>query len=123
VFTQPVKTVWDGVFTMEQAARGAAGYQKECASCHGTTLEGDGAFAPALIAEAFIDRWQDGTVGDLLIVVKATMPKDRPAALDADVYADIVAFILKVNNYPSGRTELSKDPAHSKDICFAKSKH
>ena len=120
-FAQPAKTVWDGVFTTEQAARGQGSYQKECASCHGAALEGDGAFASALIAEPFTERWQDGTVGDVLIVVKTSMPKDRPAALGADVYADIVAFILKMNNYPAGQSELGQDPAQSKDVRFAKS--
>ena len=115
------RSVWDGVFTMEQAARGEGRYRKECSSCHGAALEGDGGFAPALIAEAFTDRWQDATVGDVLIVVKASMPQDRPASLGPDVYADIVAFMLKMNNYPAGRTELSTDPAQSQDIRIAKS--
>ena len=118
VFAQPAKTVWDGVFTMEQAARGQGSYQKECASCHGATLEGDGAFAPALTAEPFTERWRDGTVGDLLILVQTSMPKERPAALGADLYVDIVTYILKMNNYPAGQTELSKDIAQSKDIRF-----
>lgn len=121
VIAQPAKTVWDGVFTMEQAARGEGSYRKECSSCHGAALEGDGGFAPALIAEAFTFRWQDATVGDVMIVVKASMPQDRPAALGPDVYADIVAFMLKMNNYPAGQTELSTDPAQSKDTRFAKS--
>ena len=121
VIAQPGKSVWDGVFTMEQAARGEGSYQKECSSCHGAALEGDGGFAPALVAEAFTGRWQNGTVGDVLIVVKASMPQDRPAALSPDVYADIVAFMLKMNNYPAGQTELSTDPAQSQDIRIAKS--
>lgn len=118
VFGQPAKTVWDGVFTIEQAARGQGSYQKECASCHGAALEGDGAFAPALIAEPFTERWRDGTVGELLVLVQTSMPKEQPAALGADVYADIVTYILKMNNYPAGQTELSKDIAQSKDIRF-----
>ena len=33
-------SVWDGVFTAEQARRGETAYLSACASCHGTGLEG-----------------------------------------------------------------------------------
>lgn len=76
------------------------------------------AFSPALIAEPFAERWRDGTVGDLLILVQTSMPKEQPATLGAEVYADIVTYLLKMNNYPAGQTELGKDIAQSKDIRF-----
>ena len=34
------RSVWDGVYTEEQAKRGEELYRKECASCHGYTLVG-----------------------------------------------------------------------------------
>jgi mono/diheme cytochrome c family protein len=116
---QPIKTVWDGVFTAEQAARGQSSYPKACGSCHGGGLEGDG-FAPPLVGEAFTDRWQTGSVGDFLLIVKATMPQDRPASLSADTYADIVAYVLKMNNYPAGPSELNQDPEHYKHVTFSR---
>jgi hypothetical protein len=119
VLAQPARTVWDGVFTAEQAARGQSGYQKACGSCHGTGLEGDG-FAPPLIGEPFTDRWQGGSVGDVMLVVKTTMPQDRPASLSADAYADIVAYLLKMNNYPVGERELSQDPDQYKNVLFSR---
>ena len=36
----PAKTVWDGVYTEAQAARGRSAYQQHCAECHGGSLEG-----------------------------------------------------------------------------------
>ena len=47
---QPTASVWDGVYTEEQAGRGQALYAKECASCHGASLSGgeDGASADRL---------------------------------------------------------------------------
>jgi mono/diheme cytochrome c family protein len=114
---QTGKTIWDGVYTVGQATRGEAGYQKECASCHQGDLQGDG-FAPALIADAFTLRWQDSSVGDLLTVVKLTMPQDRPSTLGDEAYADIVAYLLKTNRYPAGPEELSKEPADLKQITF-----
>jgi mono/diheme cytochrome c family protein len=116
---QPIKTVWDGVFTAEQAARGQSSYPKACGSCHGTGLEGDG-FAPPLIGESFTDRWQAGSVGDFLLIVKTTMPQDRPGSLSADAYADIVAYVLKMNNYPAGPNELSRDPDQYKNVTFSR---
>src|SRR5258708_27979977 len=40
------RSVWDGVYTEEQATRGEEIYRKECASCHGDTLAGGGGGAP-----------------------------------------------------------------------------
>ncbi len=36
------QTVWEGVFTAEQAARGRRSYQQECEACHLENLRGDG---------------------------------------------------------------------------------
>jgi mono/diheme cytochrome c family protein len=112
-------TVWDGVYTDAQAARGQAVYQKECATCHQDNLRGDG-LAPGLIADAFAYRWQDDPVGDLFIVLKATMPADRPSSLRDKEYADIVAYLLKMNNYPAGHKDLSDDVADLQQITFKK---
>jgi alcohol dehydrogenase (cytochrome c) len=58
---------------------------------------------PGLIADAFTYRWQDGPLSDLFIVMKATMPESRPASLTDEEYVDIVAYLLKKNQYPSGQ--------------------
>jgi len=34
------RSVWDGVYTAEQAKRGEALYANNCASCHGSALGG-----------------------------------------------------------------------------------
>lgn len=112
-------SVWDGVYTEEQASRGRVSYEKECAGCHLSTLQGEG-LAPGLIGEAFTYRWQDGPVSDLFVVIKATMPADRPSTLQDQEYVDIIAYLLKKNNYPSGSTELSRNQADLKEIGFKK---
>jgi hypothetical protein len=119
VWAQSAKSVSDGVYTSEQANRGQGSYQMACSSCHGPTLGGD-AFAPPLVGAPFTERWQEGSVGDLLLLIKTTMPQDRPGALGADMYADIVSFLLKMNNYPAGQSELDLDPDKSKSIRFSK---
>ena len=117
--TPAARTVWDGVYTDLQATRGGAVYANECALCHLADLRGEG-FAPALIEDAFRLRWQDGNLGDLVTIVKATMPQDRPASLSADDYAAVVAYLLKMNAYPAGPQALDTDAAALKTTTFKK---
>lgn len=110
---QSTPSAWDGIYTEEQAARGESRYRQECAYCHSEDLKGGG-FAPSLIADAFTERWKDATVADLLNVINVTMPEDRPSSLSNADYAAIVAYVLKMNSYPSGQRELSENAADLK---------
>jgi mono/diheme cytochrome c family protein len=112
------RRVADGVYTAEQATRGADAYEKACASCHMSDLRGE-SFAPALNGDAFTLRWEKGKLGDLHKIVKGTMPADSPGSLSPREYADIVAFLLKANGYPAGQA-LSENPADSGQILFLK---
>ena len=103
-------SVWDGVYTEEQATRGAQVYQDECTFCHLDDLQGD-AFATPLIEDAFTARWEGGNLGDLMIVIQVTMPADRPNTMSNEAVADVIAYLLKMNNYPTGDAELAADSA------------
>jgi mono/diheme cytochrome c family protein len=116
---QAQRTVFDGVYTDAQAERGKAAYEKDCAFCHLEDLSGQG-FAPGLVEDIFKHRWEDGTVGDLYAVIKATMPQDKPESLTEAQYADIVAYLLKANKFPAGQEELKPDPAALKGVAFKK---
>jgi mono/diheme cytochrome c family protein len=109
------RTVWDGVYTEEQAARGRSQYIQACASCHATDLRGDST-APSLIEESFSFQWGDATVGELLERIRTLMPSDRPNSLSSQAYRDIVSFILQSNAFPSGQKELDADPATLQQI-------
>jgi mono/diheme cytochrome c family protein len=111
------RTVWDGVYSEAQATRGKAVYEAQCAFCHQSDLRGQG-FAPGVVEETFATRWQDGNLGDLFTIVKATMPQDKPASLTDDEYAAIVAYLLQANRYPTGQQELRADPAALKELVF-----
>ena len=113
------KSVWDGVYSEAQAVRGKAVYDAQCAFCHQSDLRGQG-FATALVEDAFTTRWQDGNLGDLLTIVKATMPQDKPASLTDEEYAAIVAYLLQANRFPAGQQELHPDPAVLKEVVFKK---
>ena len=104
---QTSRSVWDGVYTAEQAERGAALYSMECASCHGLALNG-GEMAPALTGGEFLSNWSGLTVGDLFDRIRQSMPADRPGSLNREKNADILAHILSMNQFPAGTMELDQ---------------
>jgi mono/diheme cytochrome c family protein len=104
----PQRTVWDGVYTEEQAARGRMQYVQACASCHAGDLRGDST-APSLIEESFSFQWGDTTVGELFERIRTLMPSNRPSSLSSQSYRDIVAFILQSNKFPPGEKELASE--------------
>jgi mono/diheme cytochrome c family protein len=106
--TSAERTVWDGVYTDEQAARGRSAYIADCASCHAEDLRGSSA-APSLVEESFAFQWDNTPVGELLVRIRTLMPSDRPNSLTPQRYRDIVAYVLQANKYPSGDKELDAD--------------
>jgi mono/diheme cytochrome c family protein len=114
---QPTKSVWDGVYTEEQANRGKQGYAEQCASCHGPELTG-GEMAPALAGGEFMAGWDGLTVGDLFERIRISMPQNSPGSLSGAQNADILAFMLASNKFPVGQTELAKDAMVLKTIKF-----
>ncbi len=109
------RTVWDGVFTEAQARRGQEHYNQHCAACHGDTLTG-GDMSPALVGGQFLSNWNGLTLDDLFERNRKTMPPGRPGRLSREVNADILAFLLSANEFPAGRTELTQDAKHLKQI-------
>src|SRR5262245_348358 len=112
---QTTKSVWDGVYTEEQANRGRQGYSEQCASCHGPELTG-GEMAPALAGGEFLAGWDGLTVGDLFERIRISMPQNSPGSLSGAQNADILAFMLASNKFPTGTTELAKDAMILKTI-------
>ncbi len=114
-------SVWDGVYTDAQAMRGETAYLQECANCHGTALEG-GDMTPPLLGGVFTSNWNDLTAGDLFERIRLTMPLDRPGKLTRQQNADVIAFVMRANAWPSGKTELPADAAALKQIKIQASK-
>ncbi len=109
------RSVWDGVYTSSQAGRGKTAYQQECLKCHGETL-GGGEAGPALAGQEFLQKWNGKTAGDLFGVIRKTMPSDDPGNLSTRQYADLLAYILSVNDFPAGSKELDREPAALNEI-------
>src|SRR5215467_9358766 len=111
------RSVWDGVYTEEQAKRGEAVYGKECAACHGATLTG-GESAPPLTGGGFQANWNGLSLGDLFDRIRKTMPQTAPGRLTRQQDADVLAFMLSINKFPAGKTELYRQSEMLKEIRF-----
>ena len=103
------RSVWDGVYSKEQAGRGQTAYNSKCARCHGENLMG-GEDSPALVDRDFLEKWNGKSVGSLVETIRKTMPSDGPGKLTRQQCTDITAYLLSVNSFPPGNGDLPSDP-------------
>jgi mono/diheme cytochrome c family protein len=103
----PPRSTMDGVYSSAQADRGEETYMSECVACH-----------PALsyTGEAFRAAWGGRPLSDLFVLMRDTMPKNDAGALTAKEYAQVLAYILKINRVPAGKTELPAEVDALKQI-------
>jgi S-disulfanyl-L-cysteine oxidoreductase SoxD len=111
----PTCTVWDGLYTADQAARGKALFGDKCALCHGADLSGR-EMAPALAGSTFLDNWSNQSVGDLATRIHNSMPLNDPGSLRSRQVADLIAYILSVNTFPAGSVELAAESTVQQQI-------
>ena len=102
---QAARTVWDGAYSAAQATRGAAVYTERCESCHGQDLGGIGQAAP-LIGDDFRMEWNDQSLNDLFERTRVSMPADKPGSLERQQVADVIAFLLQKNGFPTGSSDV-----------------
>jgi mono/diheme cytochrome c family protein len=107
----PSLSVWDGVYTADQAKHGESLYRDHCERCHGLELEGDDE-SVALTGETFEANWDTLPLGKLYQRIRRDMPYNDPGKLSPEVNAAVLAFILKSNGFPAGETELP----HNEDL-------
>jgi mono/diheme cytochrome c family protein len=103
-------TVLDGVYTEKQAEAGKEQYEAICAACH----DGDEPEAPAPKGPEFIEKWREAPVSFLFNFIHTNMPGDKPGSLTEASSVNIVAYVLEVNGYPKGTSELTA--AKTRDI-------
>ena len=105
----PARTAASGVYTTEQAARGADVYVGQCRSCH----------TPDAHASAgFQSVWKDKPIAELYAYLRERMPKSEPGILSDQEYVDVLAYILRLNRLPAGDAELPADDEVLKQIRF-----
>jgi cytochrome c len=117
----PQRSIWDGVYTDEQAKRGEPLYHLRCASCHGDKLTG-GESAPPLMGGQFLSNWNGLTLDVLFERIRTSMPSDNPAKVARPAKADILAYILSMNSFPAGKTELQYKSELMKDVVIEANK-
>jgi mono/diheme cytochrome c family protein len=119
----PAATIWDGVFTAEQALRGQAAYTGPCDRCHGYKLDGapeDPVMLPAppVAGSKFLRKWSGRSLAALLQYTRATMPSNNPGYLSERDVADIVAFMLSVSGAPAGAAVLQPNGSELASIAI-----
>ena len=119
---QAAKTIWDGVYTPEQAKRGAATYREHCSTCHLPDLTGGGdGMAPGLAGAEFLSFWDGLTVAELLQRAQA-MPPGMESSMTDQERADVIAHVLRFNKVPAGRVALGHDVAELEAITITAAK-
>jgi mono/diheme cytochrome c family protein len=112
--TAQARTIWDGVYSDAQADRGHTLYMQNCSRCHGANLWGTYEIPPLV---GRIMPYYAGSGLDVFFdYISTAMPLSRPGSLPPAANADIVAYILKANDVPSGAKELT--PEATKGIAF-----
>jgi mono/diheme cytochrome c family protein len=103
------RSVWSGVYSQAQAARGEQAFVRNCIACHSDKLgemAGHGP-APAVIGPDFRVRWTGASIADLYDTIMQTMPAGASNSLSPGEYADLTAFLLRINEYPAGTAEIN----------------
>ncbi len=96
---ETTRTVWDGVYTEEQARRGRRIYQSRCADCH----------KPSEFKAGYETAYD-------IFSSRSEMPESAPDSLSAQEYADLIAYIFEANDMPAGKEELKGEPEVLKKI-------
>ena len=60
-------------------------------------------------APAFREKWNGSPLSELYGFVSTSMPKLEPGSLEPEEYAQVIAYLLKLNGAPAGKSELSTD--------------
>jgi len=118
VRAQGPASVNDGIYTAGQADRGKAVYAMNCAGCHGDKAEGGNA-GPTLSGPDFTNGYKDGNASALYTKISNDMPSSAPGSLTPEQYADVMAYLLSINKYPTGQAEIPKDGANLKSVKMA----
>ena len=97
---QETRSVKAGVYTAAQADRGQSLFRSKCASCHAPNRFTD---------DLFYTSFAGKPLWEMFDVISDSMPEDNPGSLKKEEYAEVIAYLLKLNNFPSGPSDLPVD--------------
>ncbi len=95
-----MRSLTDGVYTKQQAERGARLYRHTCSACHRPEEY-----------KGYLRRWVGMPVSLLLDSVRTSMPQNNPGSLKTRQYVDLLTYIFAINGVPPGEQELSDERA------------
>jgi cytochrome c len=114
VRAQSPTSVKDGVYTAAQADRGEKVFKETCAGCHALEPKGkvtSDSPGPDLAGDEFLLRESGRPAWVIARLIRDTMPNDASMEMTEPVALDLTAYILKVNKFPDGKSELTADTA------------
>ncbi len=85
-------SVWDGVYTDEQADRGSGVYTAQCAPCHGPS--------------PWVEKFADQPLSEFYAYIRANMPDGAPGSLPPEDYSAAAAYLLRSEGFPAGEKPL-----------------
>ena len=94
---QAQTSVKAGVYTSAQADRGQALFRSKCASCHAPNRFTD---------DFFYTSFAGKPLWEMFDVISDSMPEDNPGSMKKEEYADVIAYLLQLNRFPTGDAEL-----------------
>jgi len=116
------RSIWDGVYTEDQAEEARLLYLGSCAACHGSRLNGaadvpDMQPGPPLTGQVFLRDWDGRSVGTLYEYIRTQMPLNNPGQFSDQQYIDIVAYMLSYDeDIPAGDEPLEPDMEQLQNI-------
>ena len=99
-----------GVYTDSQATRGQLWFESQCASCHPSR---------DMSSADFQLKWRGRTAWDLFDRISNSMPQSAPGSLSRRTYADIVAYLLRLNGVAAGSAALTADTTKLSEVPLA----
>ena len=93
-------------FARQQAEAGSLVFERQCAVCHGTSLQGTGT-GPALRGDSFLDKWKSQTPADLINFIQSSMPPGGSKEINPADRVNLAAYILQTNDVGAGAQMLT----------------
>jgi mono/diheme cytochrome c family protein len=97
----------DGVYSEAQAGRGETVFKATCLECHVPSDYTD---------DAFKAKFVGGTAFDMFDLIRSSMPQNNPGSLSNAQYADLVAYLFKLNGLPARKDDMPALPESLKVI-------
>lgn len=109
---EPVATASTGsaTFTEAQADRGRDTFRGMCTECHYSSEFSDSQFK---------FKWSRRSAGNLFALIQNEMPETAPGSLTPEEAVEIVSYILRMNGFDAGASELAPDRAVLDGVALA----